>query len=234
MSDLLVHDFLQASSQWVCDDYSLDARYLASATESGYEILDASVSLHPLPLQHDNSLRLSVVDLVAGQVQHNTVDRRGLLTLLADATSGTLNLHDLPLVLPRDSQYQIQSTLAQRGSWYSPLYLQVTGRSPTLSPDRLAKIDNALRASTPPFDGLSDLSGWLGLRAPESGYLSSIALTVSPPADIIVDQSQLLSDKMRLTLHAHPKFDVGRTMLAVRGVPGDGLRGRIQVSDRIV
>ncbi|MGH9895545.1 MAG: hypothetical protein ACREA0_26885, partial [bacterium] len=52
--------------------------------------------------------------------------------------------------------------------------------------------------------------------------------------DIIFDRCRLSADRLYLTLHAHPQFDVGQVHLAVRALPGEGLHGRRQVADHIV
>ncbi len=98
----------------------------------------------------------------------------------------------------------------------------------------LATVDNALRASLPPFDGLSDAAAWLGLRVPGTNSSPpSIDIRVGPPVDLIPDLCSLSKDMFKLTLHAHPKFDVSQVGLAVRAVPGYALETRKQVSSEI-
>ena len=96
----------------------------------------------------------------------------------------------------------------------------------------LGKIDNVLRSSQPPFDGLNDAATWLELKAPwNSADRSSITLRVLPPVDLV--QGSLSNDILTLTLHAHPKFDVSRVRLAVLATPGNFLDARKQVADNI-
>jgi len=106
------------------------------------------------------------------------------------------------------------------------------GAQPVASALELGAIDNVLRRSQPPFDGLSDAAAWLGVSA-SSGPTnrSSIALRVGPPVDLF--NGVLAEDILTLTLHAHPKFDVSRVGLAVRAVPGNLLDTRKQVADGI-
>jgi hypothetical protein len=109
-------------------------------------------------------------------------------------------------------------------------------RGPTPSPESLSTIDNDLRISTPPFDGLSDLSVWLGLdtAAMQNGGSPAIVIRVRPPIDLITDRCELRDDRLTLVMHAHPSFDTSQIRVAIRGVPSDmGLGGRQQIAERI-
>jgi hypothetical protein len=122
-----------------------------------------------------------------------------------------------------------------RDRWFSELHLQVLGaRRPQLSSFELASADNELRLASPPFDGVADACNWLGLTAPGSTLNpNTINIRVGPPVDLIFDECWLTADRLKLTLHAHPKFDVSRVRLAVRAAPGDGLLGRQQIASNI-
>jgi hypothetical protein len=201
-----------------------------------YQIWDAAILLNPLPAERDHTFQLKLPKVLVGQSQRYPEPKESLLSSLAEATSGSLRVHDMMLILPRGgANYQYKSEMAHRDRWFSEAHLQVIGRSSaTLPSDELGLIDDALRASSPPFDGLSDVSSWLGLKAPMSASdLPTISIRVNPPVDIIIDQCRLSEDRLQVTLHAHPQFDVGRVRLAVRALPGKGLSGRLQVSDRI-
>ncbi len=228
-----VQTFLEACRLWVCDSYSSNMRYLAHRTGEDYALVSAAITLSSLPAMRDNSLRVALPTLVAGQVQIESVDKDSLLTILTDATSGIVNVDGMRLVLPREGEYRVQSATNERDRWFAPLQFQVFGRAPTMIGDLLPEVDDGLRHSSPPFDGLTDLASWLALRPPDAGYLSTITITVNPPVDIILDHSSLSANGLRLTLHAHPNFDIASIGLAVRAVPGPGLEGRRQVAKAV-
>lgn len=234
-NELVLQTFLAAADGWVCDAYSLDIRFLAGRTENGIEVWDASLALNPLPAKRDLSFRIESADFVIGQFQC-VQDKSALLDRLADATAGTLKLPDALLLLPKDQSHDFYSEMSHRERWFSDLHLQVFGsRRPQPSPTELAGIDNALRLAHPPFDGLSDVASWLGLRAPGTWPdPPAISIRVGPPVDLITDACGLTDDKLSLTLHAHPQFDVSRVGLAVRAVPGDALDARRQAASEIV
>ncbi len=155
--------------------------------------------------------------------------------MLDRATKGVLQLSDKKLILPGDQPYNFYTEMSQRERWFSELHLQVSGdRRQLPSPNLFATIDNTLRASQPPFDGLADVTSWLGLSAPDASVTPpSIGIRVGPPVDLIFDRCALVDDRLHLTLHAHPKFDVANVGLALRSVPGNGLDARKQVSSEI-
>ena len=211
----------------------MDVRYIAGTGERGNEIVDATVVLNPLPPSANNNLQLALPGLLAGQWQVPSVDKNSLVSIIREATTGSLVLDGLTLILPRDTDYRFQPSVLDQNTSFSPQILQILGRSPApLS--QAAAIDDALRSSNPPFDGISDLCSWLGLRTPDPSSLSSITITLNPPVDIMVDRCSLKAGALRLTLHAHPKADLSLIGLAMRAVPGEGLPSRLQIADRIV
>jgi hypothetical protein len=121
--------------------------------------------------------------------------------------------------------------MIQRDRWFSDLHLQLIGdRAPLPTPLDIASIDNELRRSNPPFDGLTDVAAWLGLNHPRSDHMQpSIGIRISPPVDLIFPPSRLADDRLHLTLHAHPRFDVNRIGLSIRSSPGNRLESRKQV-----
>jgi hypothetical protein len=185
-----ISSLLACCEQWLCEDYALDIRYLASTGEVGNELLDATVVLNPLPPAVDNSFQLAFPGLLAGQWQVPSVDKTTLVSIVREATTGSLVVHGLTLTLPRDIDYRFQSSVVDQNTSFSPQTLQILGR-PQAPHSQAAAIDNALRSSSPPFDGISDLSIWLGLRTPDPSSLSSITITLKPPVDMMFDRSSI-------------------------------------------
>jgi hypothetical protein len=234
-NDIVIQNFLDAAEAWVCDGYSTDIRYLAEKTSTGSRIWNASIALNPGKAQRDLSFQIKSSNFTIGQLQQFPHTKKGLFHLLKEAISGNLQLGKEQLTLLKDQPNHFYSEMSHRDRWFSALHLQVVGKGLTgASATDLAGIDNALRASQPPFDGLTDAAAWLGLGAP--GNMSSapsIGIHVSPPCDLIFDKCALSNDHLLLTLHAHPKFDVTRVGLAVRAVPGDALNARRQIAGEI-
>lgn len=228
--------FLDAIDAWACDGYALDVRYIAEVSGARGKIQDALILLNPLPPARDNNLQASTSQFAIGQLQEANVSRAKVNEIVRHALGGILEIHDRTLTL--DSAHgplSYTSEMSIRDRWFSELHLQVAAGSwPVIEPIDLASADNALRASTPPFDGLKDIAAWLGLREPgKVGELPTISLRVGPPVDLIFSDCTLSNDELKLTLHAHPGFDVTRMALSVRGLPGDGLKTRRRVEKDI-
>ncbi len=232
----LVASFLLSADDWVCDGYSLDVRYVATATGSGPEILAASLLLNPLPPQRtDLGFHISGSRFLIGQIQIPAARKAMLVLAIKRAVAGEIYVADQTLRLLPDSALDFYSEMLFRERWFSELHLQVLGaRRPQPSSLELATADNEIRCATPPFDGVTDACNWLGLRVPGTGEeVNSLSIRVGPPVDMIFDECRLSADRLTLTLHAHPKFDISRVSLAVRAVPGSGLLGRQQVAGEI-
>jgi hypothetical protein len=170
-----------------------------------------------------------------GQMQRSKLKKSTIISLLQDALQGTLELSERKLHLLANEPFSYYSEMLYRERWFSDLHLQVSGirRQPPDSIE-LATFDNALRASSPPFDGLADLTGWLGIRAPDIAHNPpSITIRVGPPVDLMFDECRLAKDEFTVTLHAHPRFDVSRITLSVRATPGVGLTSRQQIASHI-
>ena len=232
-NEIIKSRFLDAAEEWICDGYSLDIRYLAKVEQSNRRIWSALIDLRPLPAPKDLSFRIDSSFFAVGQLQKSNESKKSLLHVLSHATSGAIDLPEGALTLPGEQAHDFYSEMLDRERWFGELHLQVSeGAQPVASAMELGKIDNILRSSQPPFDGLNDAAAWLGVSAhSESTNRSSIAMRVGPPVDLF--QGSLSKDILTLTLHAHHKFDVSRVGLAVRAVPGNFLDTRKQVADHI-
>lgn len=195
----------------------------------------ASVGLYPLPVERDMSFQIETSLLAAGQHQLSSRPRKELLRLLDRATEGIIDVYGHSFELGKEQNHDFYSQMTEPDRWYSNLHLQVIGRrEPGPSAIDAARIDNALRRSNPPFDGIADVASWLGLSNPfTTRDPPSINISVNPPVDLIFSDCSLADDSLRLTLHAHPRFDVSRVGLAMRAVPGDALRSRQQISTKV-
>lgn len=226
---------MSAAADWICDDYSLDIRYIAEESTKGPQIWQASIGIHPLEAPSDLSFSVCPINFRIGQVQRFPASKNELIDLLLHATNGAIDTPNGKLSLACERPHDFYSEMGSRERWFSELHLQVVGSHiPCASPMDLAAVDSALRSANPPFDGLSEAAMWLGFAPPGTTTRPPfIDIRVGPPCDLIFQKCSLLNDRLDITLHAHPNFDTRRVGLAVRGAPGVGLDGRKQVSDEI-
>lgn len=233
--DIASTSFLKAAEAWVCDGYSIDVRYLAERKKGETQLWSASILLNPLKAQRDLSFSIESPGFVIGQSQRAAQTKKALLKVLERAVLGIVDTPSAIAQLPNLQPHGFFSEMSYRERWFSDLHLQIDGsRIPLSHPTQLVEMDNKLRASEPPFDGLADAANWLGLSVP--GVTSSppsIVIRVGPPCDLIFEGCILSKDKLQLVLHAHPKFDISTVGLAVRAVPGDALNARRQIATDI-
>ncbi len=223
------HRFDQA----LCDGYFVDIRYIASEGPQGLSLLEAVILLNPLPHDSDYNLSLQVPGFHAGQLQSAGVAKAAVLEVIANALNGSVTSGSHTYSLPKDRSYTIREGPLDQGGWFTPLSVQVFGAASDTLPNR-KKIDDALRRTVPPFDGVEDVGAWLGLKPPDGSTLSTITIVSNPPVDLRTDMSALSDGKLRLILHGLPAVDRSQLTVAVRTVPGGGLKGRVQLTEAIV
>jgi hypothetical protein len=228
--------FLRATSEWVCDAYAITIRYIVFKNDIGQRWLaNASIDVNPLPHLQNSKFEIEQPGISAGQIELNGQSRKQVLDLLDLAAQGTINIHGGPCSLFLESDLYFYSEIATQDRWFYDLNLQVMGERPKhpINIDFI-EIDNQLRRSSPPFDGLADVTAWLNLTTPRSTDIqSSIKIRVGPPIDIIIEQCSLTNNELTLVLHAHPELDISGVGLAVRSMPGNGLAGRKQAASQI-
>ena len=228
--------FLKAANEWICDGYSADLRFVAAPGDVDHNIWAASISLNPLPPKQDLSFYTETENIVIGQRQKNLLKKNELLSTLVSAASGVVELDSKSLQLISDGPYYYHSEMSNRDRWFYQMHLQIDGAvRPRVTLEQLAVIDNQLRTSALPFDGLVDASAWLDLgEVGTESRPTGIQIRINPPVDLIYEHCRLVDDKLTLTLHAHPEFECHQVGLAVRAAPGEGLDSRRQVGGSIV
>lgn len=228
----LAQSFLAAADAWLCDNFALDIRYIALQRGTGKEIVDATVSLWPMASPRDLNFSVSAASLCAGQSQVYPVPKHRALEILQSAITGRLEAEGDSFELAGLDDLDYYSEMTHRDRWFSPLHLRVSARrSSAPTTQSTAEIETALRKADYPFDGLADLSGWLGLNADLGGSRApAITIAVAPPVDLIFNESRLSEDTLSATLHAHPNLDTSRVTFSLRGYPNDGLSTRRQAA----
>jgi hypothetical protein len=228
--------FWESAKQWVCDSYSLGIYYLASNEKGVTNIVDAAFFLYPIPPERIENFSLQAGNLIAGQQIFPSLPREELLAHLELATRGEILVHGRTLRLAKETEYQYYSEHSHRDTWFTELNLQVGGqRLNPLTGAEAADIDTTLRNATPPFDGMEDLGNWLRLSDRRiNGRESILNIRISPPVDMLFEQSSLHDNKFQLSFSAHPKFDVSKVGVSIREFPGIGVKSRKQVGDSII
>lgn len=232
---IIKNGFLGSAVDWVCDSYSLGIHYIASHDQAQINIIDASFFLYPLPPEPVDNFSIRAGNLVAGREVLTGLKKAELLARLDDAVNGIVKANGIRLALPNSSSLEYYSDIPNRDSGFSELHLRVMGtRQPFMPHSELRISEDALRQSTPPFDGMTDLCTWLQLNdARINGQAPSINLRIGPPVDILFSETTVNDNNLFLTLTAHPKFDTSNIKLAVREFPGKGIKTRIQTADKI-
>ncbi len=227
--------FLNAAESWLCDSYSVDVRYIAGNNGNELTIWEVFISMFPIPIVEDMSFNIQTDYFCAGQFQADGQSKQRLLEILNKASQGSVEVNGMSLTLGGDEPEYFFSDMVEKDRWFSDLHLQVGGKQiPSQTALNINVIDNALRQNELPFDGLADITGWLGLKNSSFGQSRPIInIRIAPPVDIMIAESRLADDQLCLTLHSHPKFDVDRIKLAVRALPGKALAARKQAGAEI-
>lgn len=227
--------FFEFASQWLCDSYSLGINYLATPDQDRLKIISAALFVYPLPLEHSSNFAIEAGNLLAGQEIFPSLTKADILQRLEKAAVGELEVNGLQLHLEAATSLDYYSEVPHPDTWFSDIHLQISGSKLTPAPllDSIFN-DNELRRANPPFDGIEDLCSWLQLTDVRIiGREPTISLRISPPVDIIFDESEVRANSVQLTLSAHPKFDTSKIGLAIKEYPGNGIATRKQTSTLI-
>lgn len=171
---------------------------------------------------------------MAGHLQLPGQSREEVFRILENAVNGKIEECGNSLSLRCNEKYSYFSEYLYGDRWYSGLNLQISGNQSALNQLQYidaSRIDSILRRSTPPFDGLQDLSTWLGFKNPlQTNQPPSITIRIGPPVDLWIPECRLDKDELILVLHAHPDFELSRYEIAINTMPGNGVDGRRLVS----
>lgn len=232
----LKDEFIRACEAWLCDSYSATVQYLALRNANGItQLAEAVITVAPLPGGGDLDFIIDESLILVGQMQLNNLSSEKIKELLADVCDGTVTVEGERLSLGGIDDLGFHSDMIQENRWFSDLHLDVIGPRPASHPDvDFQAIDNQLRISTPPFDGLADVCGWLGLSASRQAlWQPSIKIRMLSPVDLSFPETTLRNNQLQLTLHAHPSLDVAKIEVAIKTTPGVRLHGRQQVASQI-
>jgi hypothetical protein len=224
--------FMNAATDWICDSYTVTVRYIVIKQDGLSHLVNASIALNPLPTDESLAFEINTAGIIVGNYERNGQSKEQIFALLESAVQGIIEVNGKRYVLSPEQKVDFYSDMSVRDRWFYDLHLQVSGeRSLVLFNVNLIDIDNQLRRSDPPFDGLSDIANWLGLPTPVSlNSAPTIQIRIAPPVDVIFEDSRIINNELLVVLHAHPKFNQEKVGLSIRGVPGSSLAMRRQAT----
>jgi len=216
----MLTEFRARANEWICDGCAIEIRGVAGLAPSGRRIWNASVVVTPHSTPTNNAFEMTCDPIYARQLYMTGVSRTDALALVERVCAGRLDELNAHLAIQDGRQLSYYSQAREMHTWFADLNLTVSGSvRDSLSPAAATELDDALRCSTLPFDGLVDLYAWLDLGGTVSNG-TLISIRVLPPVDISYQRSRFSDGRFAVVLLAQPSFDVAGVGLAVRGMPG--------------
>lgn len=230
--------FKTAASQWLCDPYSVEIRYVAKKENNKTgKILSCFVTFYPIAWPEPDKLRVSTSQIVAGRVRLSNISLDKLKNILRKLEDGELELEKLKLTLESKFSPSYFTEMISNDRWYCDAHLVILGDAlDAFTSVDIAKLNSELRLGKLPFDGIKDLFDFFGLTDCISTYKQpQIEIRISPPVDLISNQCQTSNGKFNVVLNAHSSLDVKNISLAIRAFTADSqsLPLRKQVAKKI-
>jgi hypothetical protein len=231
--------FADAIAESVFDGYTLITRYVTVVAGGKRQIWAAVLEATPAKPRPEYCFRLEIEDVAVGHAELTIKNAKDLVGALTTASVGCLEIDGQQLdIIGRDGEqtgiplrYQLHNAL---GQWASTITFEVKnpgfGELPTRNRDYF---DTSLRLADPPFDGLDDVAGWLGLKV--AGQVQpTISIVVHPAADLLLEACNLKDNRLVLAIEAVSHLDLNAMSVMVREVPGLGVQTRKRLSNKIV
>lgn len=213
--------FKTASSQWLCDPYSVEIRFIAKKSSDLNKLLACTVNFWPIGMQQSKSLRIVANDIFAGIEVITDCSLNKISVFIENLEQGKLILEDLSVSIEGKQGLSYYTEMISNDRWFCDAHLIISGDAQmSFSSTELTKINSELRVGKLPFDGIEDLINYLNLPDTFSSYKQpQIEIRISPPVDIRIDESSLSKEQFKLTLHAHSKLNINTISLAVLFFP---------------
>jgi hypothetical protein len=213
--------FRSSATEWLCDPYSVDISYTAVKDEGVNVILSCSINLWPIKPTKNSNFNLVAENFLAGRESISDIPLKELKKIIEQLEMGLLVINKQPFKLNGTGGFRYYSRMAANDRWFCDAHLAITGDQRTpLSNFAISRINNSLRLNKRPFDGLEDLASFLDLQIPfHPDSQPKIEINISPPIDVITDESNLSKGSLTLVLHAHPQFNRGTANIAIQSFP---------------
>ena len=196
--------FRTASSQWLCNPYSVEIRYVArKGSKKTGKILSCFVAFYPIAWSISDKVRVSTSQIVAGRERISNISLDVLKNILENLEGGKLSLENLELTLESKSNLSYFTEMISNDRWFCDAHLVTLGDAlDSFTTVEIAKINSELRLGRLPFDGINDLFDYFSLPDCISTYKQpQIEIRISPPVDLISSQCQTSNGKFNLTIH---------------------------------
>jgi hypothetical protein len=231
----ILKSFLSAADHWVCDNYAISIRYIAIRMFEQDLLLAAAISSNPLPPKSNLEFHLVEGQLFVGEINRYPLDRKQIQNIFLEAGHGRIEINGTVFSLLKTGELNYFSETNYREKPFYDLHLNVGSSAVKwIYNDVLTELDNRLRCSAVPFDGLVDVSNWLGFEKIEILSESPrITINVGPPVDLRFEGCKVENNRLQVLLHAHPELDITTVGLAVRVTPGFRVDRRAQIASNI-
>lgn len=235
--------FKDGAAGWICDGYSIRVSYVGRKVEGqrakSAELWGAMVAVSGEPPREGIDFEIQIHDTIFGHTEYRVQNREEIEKFLQSAAVGILYikdqsywLADTPGATGFGASAKHFEILSERDTWFSPLHYRArTGFQAPFPARSVHALDTALRRADPPFDGLADLAQSLGVNVAAALVEPTITISVSPPADLVMESCKLRDNDLTLVIHGHPNLDISSVDVSVRAVPGKSWRSRHRVSD---
>ncbi|WP_196240342.1 hypothetical protein [Dyella choica] len=229
--------FADDASEWITNPCDIDIRFAARKSSNGeYEILAAQVVVGPFPFppSSDFNFQIEIGNFWFGQLRQHNVAFAVANAILQEAYNGVLAVFGKLLKFRQGQRNYYRSN---KGSEWQVLHAGLLIQSP-VSHDRpdaseWQQLDNDLRMTSPPFDGLEDLLYYLEMKDDfsDDGSTSRLRINIFAPVGISIDNTKVEEGKIQVAIVAHPTLAPDSIHVGLRASPYRGVSTRLQVAD---
>lgn len=221
-----VHSFSKLVSRWKPAVRSLIRTYAAVRSENGWLLRYGLLSFSPeLPIPKDKHLFVATKSIRAGidaiAIMPCEIDK-----FIESVAAGNFGLsvggEDL-IFGGGETDSSFNPSRPPRASFSRRLpCLTITTRNNVSLIDRPEDLDLDMKAHDQPFDGVQDLLSTLGIPVDPRYNSNSIIEIVLPTPAMIVDESQIISEKLSIKIKASPNIAPNVIRIGVRAHTENG------------
>lgn len=209
--------FQSACQAWSCEDVFVEVRLIARPGSDRNKILKASlqVGVFPdVPTAKLSTEKIVVIKMILGPLSAEEAN-----ALLTNATLGKIAIDGITYSLP-DGAISYYSKVPTDDEWNYSLNLTCRSDERETQGSLLwSEVNSLLRCAETPFDGISDVSSFLGLPNPSSSMEPQIDIYAHAPAELDIARSKFTDGKLELTFHATPGLDLNKVSVGLRWAP---------------
>lgn len=230
-----VNEFRKLAKEWLCDNYYVSISYIARKKDDLLNIVEALISFSPIPPQENSALHLDLGEVVIGKDNIYQLKESESLRIISSAIRGKLTVNKKEMALSSIRNYNYHFASSERYRWFYDQKLKImSDYNHELFKINLFEVDNLLRVSSPPFDGLADAANWIGLHdINQADPIESIDLIVLPPIDLMNNECRFRGGLLSIKIVALYGIDVQAVHLSLTAHPSANLSSRKIVDSKI-